>query len=434
MLIYNKLHKIKMAETETNKDKEETKEESKEGTKEETKEESKVETKKETKEESKEESKEETKKELNITLENQKLYEKLMKDLGFTLDKEKKPNYLDPHKSFQTLSKLQENIIHPKEFTEIKKENKSLLNRINDLQQELNSVSKEINDYAELYSNNTLYTKESNFNAINEELKLYSTKLNNIINSDLYKNSLTPKPLISSDRNELKTQIETNLKNYTNSTARLMQLISEEKDNFMNQNNIDTTTHEMFINKNSFENNDISNNFEKNILEIENELIKIEKIIGTKKLDMDENINITDTLNKLLKTVNEKKFQMFKEKTLTELNQILDEVIKQKEISNGISEYFIKLKELYAIYEVYENYDGVMQYIKKRLLAIIDMNEKSTDFNNDFEFLKKIIEENEKHFITLGKKYNETFDELAGLENILKELKNLDKYFEQLLI
>ena len=33
-----------------------------------------------------------------------------MKDLGFTLDKEKKPNYLDPHKSFQTLSKLQENI------------------------------------------------------------------------------------------------------------------------------------------------------------------------------------------------------------------------------------------------------------------------------------------------------------------------------------
>ena len=125
---------------------------------------------------------------------------------------------------------------------------------------------------------------------------------------------------------------------------------------------------------------------------------------------------------------------MFKEKTLTELNQILDEVIKQKEISNGISEYFIKLKELYAIYEVYENYDGVMQYIKKRLLAIIDMNEKSTDFNNDFEFLKKIIEENEKHFIILGKKYNETFDELAGLENILKELKNLDKYFEQLLI
>ena len=426
MLIYNKLHKIKMAETETNKDKEETKEESKEGTK--------VETKKETKEESKEESKEETKKELNITLENQKLYEKLMKDLGFTLDKEKKPNYLDPHKSFQTLSKLQENIIHPKEFTEIKKENKSLLNRINELQQELNLVSKEINDYAELYSNNTLYTKESNFNAINEELKLYSTKLNNIINSDLYKNSLTPKPLISSDRNELKTQIETNLKNYTNSTARLMQLISEEKDNFMNQNNIDTITHEMFINKNSFENNDISNNFEKNILEIEKELTNIENIIGTKKLDMDENLNITQMLNKLLKTVSEKKFSLFKEKTLTELNEILDEVIKEQEISSEISQYFVKLKELYAIYEVYENYDEIMKYIKKRLMAIIDMHEKSINFNNDLDFLKKIIEENEKQFGILGKKYSETFEDIAGLENILKELKNIDKYFGQLLV
>ena len=374
------------------------------------------------------------KEELNISLENQKLYEKLMQDLGFTKEKRKKSNSLDPYKSFQTISKLQKNISNPKEFTEPKKINKNLFNRINELQEELNLVSKEINDYSQLYSDNTLFTKESNFNAINEELKLYSTKLNNIINSDLYKNSLTTKPILSSDRNGLKSQIETNLKNYTNSTARLIQLISQEKDNCMYTKNIDTTTHEIFLNKNSFENNDINNNFEKNILEIENELTKIENIIGTKKLDMNENLNITDILNKLLKIVNEKKFQLFKEKTLTELNQILDEVIKEREISIGINEYLIKLKELYAIYEVYENYDEVMLYIKKRLLAIIDMNEKSTDFNNDFEFLKKIIEENEKHFNILGKKYNETFDELAGLENILKELKNLDKYFEQLLI
>ena len=374
------------------------------------------------------------KEELNISIENQKLYEKLMQDLGFNKEKMKKSNFLDLYKSFQTISKLQKNISNPKEFIEPKKVNKNLFNRINELQEELNLLSKEINDYAQLYSDNTLFTKESNINAINEELKLYSTKLNNIINSDLYKNSLTTKPILSSDRNGLKSQIETNLKNYTNSTARLIELISQEKDNCMYTKNIDTTTHEIFLNKNSFENNDINNNFEKNILEIENELTKIENIIGTKKLNMNENLNITDILNKLLKIVNEKKFQLFKEKTLTELNQILDEVIKQKEISNGINEYLIKLKELYAIYEVYENYDEVMLYIKKRLLAIIDMNEKSTDFNNDFEFLKKIIEENEKHFNILGKKYNETFDELAGLENILKELKNLDKYFEQLLI
>ena len=371
---------------------------------------------------------------LDISQENQKLYEKLMQDLGFTSEKEKKPKPLDLDKSFQTISKLQENSNNLKEFTQQKKSNKSLLNKINEIQQELNIVSKEINDYVEQNSENTLLKKESNFNSIKEELKLYSSKLNNIINSDLYKNSLLPKPLLSSDKNGLKTQIKTNLENYTNTTVRLMELISQEKENYMYQNNMDTTTHEMFINKQLLENNDISNNFEKNILEIETELVKIETIVGSKKLDMNENINISQTLNKLLKIVNEKKFQLFKEKTLTELNQILDEVIKDRELSSGISEYFVKLKELYAIYEVYENYDEVMLYIKKRLLAILDMHEKSTDFNNDLEFLKKIIEENEKQFNILGKQYSETFEELAGLENILKELKNLDKYFEQLLI
>ena len=371
--------------------------------------------------------------ELNIAKENEKLYEKLMQDLGFSSEKEKKPKPVDLDKAYQTISRLRENNINQKEFQKQKNSNKSLLNKIKEMQEELNMVSKEINDYAESYSDNILLKKEYNFNAIKEELKLYSEKLNNIINSDLYKNALTPKSLISSNKSELKNQIQTNLKNYTNSTARLLELISQEKQNVIYQKNMDTTTHEIFINKNSLE-NDISNNFEKNILEIENEINKLEVIIGTKKLDMEENLNITQTLNKLVKIVNEKKFQLFKEKTLTELNQILDEVIKEKEISSEFSEYFIKLKELYAIYEVYENYDEVLLYIKKRLLAILDMHDKSTDFNTDLEFLKKIIEENEKQFDILGKRYSETFEELAGLENILGELKKLDKYFGQLLV
>ena len=374
--------------------------------------------------------------ELNISQENQKFYEKLMKDLGFSSEKEEKSKSkpIDLEKAYQTINKYQENNTNQKDSLQQQKSNKNLINRINELQNELNLVSKEINDYVETYSENTLFKKESNFNKISEELKLYSSKLNNILNSDLYKNTLIPKKILSSDKNGLKEQIKTNLENYTNSTARLMELISQEKENFMYQKNVDTTIHQMFMNKFFYENNDISNNFEKNILEIEKELTNIENIIGTKKLDMDENLNITQMLNKLLKTVSEKKFSLFKEKTLTELNEILDEVIKEQEISSEISQYFVKLKELYAIYEVYENYDEIMKYIKKRLMAIIDMHEKSINFNNDLDFLKKIIEENEKQFGILGKKYSETFEEIAGLENILKELKNIDKYFGQLLV
>jgi uncharacterized coiled-coil DUF342 family protein len=374
--------------------------------------------------------------ELNISQENQKFYEKLMKDLGFSSEKEEKSKSkpIDLEKAYQTINKFQENNTNQKDSLQQQKSSKNLISRINELQNELNLVSKEINNYVELYSENTLFKKESNFNKISEELKLYSSKLSNILNSDLYKNTLIPKKILSSDKNGLKEQIKTNLENYTNSTARLMELISQEKENFMYQKNVDTTTHQMFMNKFFYENNDISNNFEKNILEIEKELTNIENIIGTKKLDMDENLNITQMLNKLLKTVSEKKFSLFKEKTLTELNEILDEVIKEQEISSEINQYFVKLKELYAIYEVYENYDEIMKYIKKRLMAIIDMHEKSINFNNDLDFLKKIIEENEKQFGILGKKYSETFEEIAGLENILKELKNIDKYFGQLLV
>jgi DNA repair exonuclease SbcCD ATPase subunit len=375
-------------------------------------------------------------KELNISQENQKFYEKLMQDLGFSSEKveKSKSKAIDLEKAYQTINKFQENNTNQKDSLQQQKSSKNLISRINELQNELNLVSKEINDYVELYSENTLFKKESNFNKISEELKLYSSKLNNILNSDLYKNTLIPKKILSSDKNGLKEQIKTNLANYTNSTARLMELISQEKENFMYQKNVDTTTHQMFMNKFFYENNDISNNFEKNILEIEKELTNIENIIGIKKLDMDENLNITQMLNKLLKTVSEKKFSLFKEKTLTELNEILDEVIKEQEISSEISQYFVKLKELYAIYEVYENYDEIMKYIKKRLMAIMDMHEKSINFNNDLDFLKKIIEENEKQFGILGKKYSETFEEIAGLENILKELKNIDKYFGQLLV
>lgn len=205
----------------------------------------------------------------------------------------------------------------------------------------------------------------------------------------------------------------------------------------MIQSNIDTTTHELFINKNLFDNNNLNidiNNLDNEILEIEKELTNLENIVGKKKLNKNDDINITKMLKQLLKTINDKKFQIYKEKTLSDFNEILDKLLNAKEVSSDISEYSLKIKELYAIYEIYENYDEIMKYIKKRLMVICDIHEKSTNFNDDLEFLKKLIEDNEKQFVILGKRYNETFEELGELENVLKELKNIDKYFAPLLV
>ena len=376
--------------------------------------------------------------ELDIEKENKKLYQQLFKDLGMETKEEKpKKKASELIKAYKAYSKLEQSKLQQKDIQLKPQSNKSLYNRINELQNELNSVSKEIKDYVQVYGDNSILKEEKNFNDIVKDLDVYSSKLQNIISSDLYKNTISGKNKITNDINQLKNEIKINLDNYTNSTARLLGLLSQEKEDFMIQSNIDTTTHELYINKNLFDNNNLNidiNNLDNEILEIEKELTNLENIVGKKKLNKNDDINITKMLKQLLKTINDKKFQIYKEKTLSDFNEILDKLLNAKEVSNDISEYSLKIKELYAIYEIYENYDEIMKYIKKRLMVICDIHEKSTNFNDDLEFLKKLIEDNEKQFVILGKRYNETFEELGELENVLKELKNIDKYFAPLLV
>ena len=366
--------------------------------------------------------------------------EKTEKESNENKEKEKEKNNVDLVKAFKAQLKLEKKS-EMKDFNLEPKSSKSLYNRLNEIQNELNSVSKEIKDYLQIYGDNSLLKEESSYNDALKDLELYSTKLQNIMSSDVYKNSISGKNKITNDTNQLKEEIKINLENYTNSTARLMGLINKEKEDFMinnSINSINTTSHEMFINKNMFDDNklniNLNSNVENEIAEIEKELTRLENIVGKKKLNKNEELTFNQILKQLTKTVQDSLFQSYKEKSLEELNIVLDELLNEKEISKEISEYSLKIKELYSIYEVYENYDEILQYIKKRLMAISDMHEKSTNFNSDLEFLKKLIEDNEKQFEALGKRYNEAFDELGGLDEILKELKVIDNYFAPLLV
>ena len=395
---------------------------------------------------------------LDIEQENQKLIEQLTEGLKALKEKDQqdnkektekesnekkdkeKENNLDIVKAFKAQLKLEKKS-QMKDLDLEPKSSKSLYNRLNEIQNELNSVSKEINDYLQLYGDNSLFKEESSYNDALKDLELYSTKLQNIMSSDLYKNSISGKNQITSDINQLKEEIKINLENYTNSTARLMGLINKEKEDFMINNSINsvnTTSHDMFINKNMFDDNKLNINLnsdvDNEISEIEKELTRLENIVGKKKLNKNEELTFNQIIKQLAKTVQDSLFQSCKEKSLEELNHVLDELLEEKEKSNEISEYSLKIKELYSIYEVYENYDEILQYIKKRLMAISDMHEKSTNFNSDLEFLKKLIEDNEKQFEALGKRYNEAFDELGGLDEIMKELKVIDNYFAPLLV
>ena len=426
---------------EINKEEEKKEEEKKE---EEKKEEVKIEEEKKEEEKKDEEKKEEEKKEeekIEVEKKEEVKKEKKKKKKKLKKKEEKKEEKPEIFKAFELHSKRKKlfdsSIL---DFKSKPKSDKSLYNRLNDLQNELNSVSQEIKDYMQANGDNILLKEETNYDEISKELELYSSKLESIMSSDLYKNSISSNNQLSTDTNQLKEEIKKNLENYTNSTARLMSLINKEKEDFMIQNSvnsINTTTHEMFINKNLFNNNlniDLNTNIDNEILEIEKELTKIENIVGKKKLSINEEINLRKTLKELIKIISNKTFQLRKKTVLDELNNILDELGRAKEVSEDINVYTLKIKELYDIYEVYENYDEILHYIKKRLMAISDMHEKSTNFNNDLEFLKKLIEDNEKQLVVLGKRYNETFEELSGLDEILKELKTIDNYFAPLLV
>ena len=379
----------------------------------------------------------ESEEELDIEKENEKLYQQLIQGLGVP-DKEEKLLKKESEivRAFKAHSKLEQKNSQEKDIQLKPQSQKSLYNRINELQNELNNVSQEIKDYIQLYGDNSLLKEENYYNDIMKDLELYSSKLNDIISSDLYKNSISGKNKITTDTNELKNQIKINLDNYTNSTARLLNLLSQEKEDYMIQSNVNSTSHEIHMNKKLLENNSNINinNIGNELLEIEKELAKIENIVGKKKLNKNEEIGMTKTLKQLIKTVDDDKFKYYKEKSLKQLSGVLDELLEEKEKTNNISEYSLKIKELHTIYGIYENYDEILNYIKKRLMAICDMHEKSVNFNSDLEFLKKLVEDNEKQFATLGKRYNETFDELGGLEDILKELKSIDKYFTPLLV
>ena len=182
---------------------------------------------------------------LDIEQENQKLIEQLteglkaLKEKDQQYNKEKtekesnekkdkeKENNLDIVKAFKAQLKLEKKS-EMKDFDLEPKSSKSLYNRLNEIQNELNSVSKEIKDYLQIYGDNSLLKEESSYNDALKDLELYSTKLQNIMSSDLYKNSISGKNQITNDTNQLKEEIKINLENYTNSTARLMGLINKE--------------------------------------------------------------------------------------------------------------------------------------------------------------------------------------------------------------
>ena len=370
----------------------------------------------------------ESEEELDIVKENEKISQKLFEDLGLNKDEAKSQSKTnDIVKSYKVQSKINKTKLdfNPSSSTK----NQILSEKLNSLQNELNNVSQEIQDYINFYNGNKVVKEAENFDNVLKELETYSNKLKNILSSDVYQNFIN-KNILPKDKNVLKNEIKVNLENYTNSTKKLFSYIANEKENFINQNNISTTAHEILISKDL--NFDVDSNVEVEIEELEKQIENLEKTVGKRNINSNDEKNLTHSVITIIKLMD--KYQKNKDTTLKELNDILDSLLKEKDYGSNLNMYFLKFRELYTIYQIYLNYDDIVKYIKNRILAINEINDCSSIFDTQLDFLKNIILDNEKKYNELNQKYNETFAEMSKLEEVLKELKDVEKYFEGMLV
>ena len=351
----------------------------------------------------------------NIDEENEKINKAMFDELGLNKEDEQS-NIIDNFKKLYSefsVQKKKKHIPPVDPYTKIKQ-----------LEKELQTTSKEVKEYIEYYKDNLLLKEAENFDNVLKDLDIYRNKLDTLMNSEAYKKS-------KGDNVDIKKEIKANLEQYTKSTSLLLNQIAKQKKDIQSGNieglNIN---YELMM-----EFDEDPNKVEMNFKEIEDKIALIEKEIG--EWDKFKNPNsIFDEVNKLIVFCDTKleKNQDTRDRLMSSINELLDHFVKEKETCMEISEYFIKIKDLYSMLELYESFENVFEYIKKRLKAIKAIHENSDKFSTNVKILKNKIEKNEKEFKVLGEKYNSTLNEFSKIEEIVKEVKSIEEKINKMLI
>lgn len=161
------------------------------------------------------------------------------------------------------------------------------------------------------------------------------------------------------------------------------------------------------------------------IIEVENQISKIENIIG----DYDFNLHkgtIYGTLKNFIKLNNDNKDYI---KNRFENSRVLESMISlfnQEEENKKYMETYKQICESYMLYLSMKKFEDVISYLKKRINAIKSIILNSEQFDFDMKELNELIKKNEGNYEILKFKYLQTLEAFSNLEEILKEINNLD--------
>ena len=168
----------------------------------------------------------------------------------------------------------------------------------------------------------------------------------------------------------------------------------------------------------------------KKIIDVENQINNIEEIIG----DYDFTKN-KDTIFGKLKYFMKMNVETNKDwisnrfKNTKIFEEMLSAFNKDPDNKKYLS-LFTQICKEYMIYLTMEKYKDVISYLKKRLTGIKNIIINSEQFEYDINELNKLINENEKKYEILKYKYLQTLESFDKLDNILKEINNLDNSFK----
>ena len=385
---------------------------------------------------------------------NKKISEKQFNE---NISKILKPNITD---------KINSNSSEEKYIQKVSDPYRHLLSLKSQLLENKNNIDKIISQYNNIHSKIDL-NDINNYSLLFSNLQKYKSKIDSLLNYDLIeKNQNKVEEESDSDseeegsedekkktakKNENKIKNEENKKNILKKreeNEKLLKKIEESTSslfrttagtNSLNEKNISLTNN--LISKLATINEEMDSflklkisgtasnplsQIKKTIISLDNQVSKIETIIGN--FDFTKNKNtIFGTLKNFLKMSSEtnKDWISNRFENSRTLDKMLESFNSQSDNKKLLGIYK-QMCEGYMIYLNMEKYKEVISYLKKRLVVIKGIILNSEQFEYDINELNRLIKENEGKYEILKFKYLQALESFDKLDKVLKEINSLD--------
>ena len=349
---------------------------------------------------------------------------------------------------------------------------KHLLKIKSKLIQNKNDIDKAISNYNDISAKVDL-NDVNNYSLLFSNLHKYKGKIDNFVNYDIIERNMNKKESESesdseeSDNDENKDE-QKNQENKLKHEENKQKIIKNREENEKLLKQIEESTETIFRKKKELNSlndkyKDLSNNLiskinsiddelntymgyrinapagvqapqlKLKIIDLEKQVSKIESIIGDFNFMKYKN-TIFGTLKHFLKfnlETNANKEWISSRYENVKIFENLMQSFNSESENETLLNLYKQLCDAYMIYLIMEKFKDVISYLKKRIIAIKNIVLNSEQFEFDIKELNNLIKENEGKYEILKFKYLQALESFGKLENILKEINNLDELIKK---